>query len=161
MIKKNYKLKKTISMKHLIAEFGENFSEHMKDRLLEIEIRCVLTRKEDPNRFDIKHVEHTKHNCSTEPDKEYVFGQLIVSDGNLYFSEKCREGNDVEENEIVGKIYNSLSEEGQIFYEDEVSAKKIDDRNIDFLIDSLLAACPDVSQEYIAIIKDMLSHTRE
>ena len=60
-MKKNYKMKKTISLKMFIAEFGENFSDHMKKRLLELEVRCVLTRKEDSNKLDLKHVEHTQH----------------------------------------------------------------------------------------------------
>lgn len=165
MVRKNYKLKKTISVKQFIIEFGENFSEHIKERLLELEIRCVLTRKDDPQRLDLKHVEHTKHNCITEEnsihrEKEYVFAQFIVSDETLYFSEKCREANDLAESEIVSKIYNSLSNEGMIFYED-VNAKKVDESNIDFVIDSILSACPDVSQKYIDIVKDMLSRSRD
>ncbi|QAT39126.1 hypothetical protein [Clostridium sp. JN-9] len=163
MVRKNYKLKKTISVKQFIQEFGENFSQHTKDRLMELEIRCVLTRKDDPNRLDLKHVEHTKYKCaenedSKQTEKEYAFAQFIVSDGIVYFSEKCRETNDVMQNEIVDKIYNSLSSEGIITYED-VNAKKIDESNIDFVIDSILSACPDVSQRYISIVKDMLSRS--
>jgi hypothetical protein len=165
MVRKNYKLKKTISVKQFIQEFGENFSQHMKDRLMELEIRCVLTRKDDPNRLDLKHVEHTKYKCienedSKQLEKEYAFAQFIVSDDILYFSEKCRETNDVMQNEIVNKIYNSLSVEGIIAYED-VNAKKVDESNIDFVIDSILSACPDVSQRYINIVKDMLSRSRD
>ncbi|MDF2881236.1 MAG: hypothetical protein K0R54_1793 [Clostridiaceae bacterium] len=164
MVRKNYKLKKTISVKQFILEFGENFSQHMKDRLMELEVRCVLTRKDDPKRLDLKHVEHTKHNCikdgdSIQIEKEYVFAQFIVCDDIMYLSEKCRESNDVIQNEIVNKIYNSLSNEGMISYED-VNAKKIDENNIDFIIDSILSACPDVSQRYINIVKDMLSRSR-
>ena len=44
-MKKNYKMKKTISMKMFVSELGENFSDHMKEKLLELDIRCVLTRK--------------------------------------------------------------------------------------------------------------------
>lgn len=164
MVRKNYKLKKTISVKQFIQEFGENFSQHMKDRFMELEVRCVLTRKDDPNILDLKHVEHTKYKCienedSKQLEKEYAFAQFIVNDGILYFSEKCRETNDVMQNEIVNKIYNSLSVEGIIVHED-VNAKKIDESNIDFVIDSILSACPDVSQRYINIVKDMLSRSK-
>ncbi len=49
-------------MKGFISEFGEIFLKNEK-RLLELEIRTVLTRKEHRNKLDIKHVEHTKYPC--------------------------------------------------------------------------------------------------
>ena len=50
-MKKNYNMKKTIAMKGFISEFGEVLSEKMKKRLLELEIRTVLTRKEYRNKI--------------------------------------------------------------------------------------------------------------
>lgn len=159
-MKKNYKIKKTISVKQFISQLGESFSEHMKNRLLELEVRCVLTRKEDFHRLDLKHVEHTQHSCNGSSEKEYVYGQFIVIEEVLYFSEKCADGNEVMEAPIVSTIYNSLSSEGMI--SDEVSNyKKVDDSNIDYVIDSILTVCPEVSQSYIDIVKEMISHERK
>lgn len=160
----NYRIKKTISMKQFIAEFGENFSEKMKEKLLELEIRCVLTRKENKNILDIKHVEHTQYECNVENaldscKKEYSYGQLIVIDGLLYFSEKCAENNLIMQSSIVDTIYNSLNSE-IIFVEPDTNAKKIDDSNIDYVIDTMLTVFPEVSQRYINIVKEMLSHER-
>nr|WP_246517101.1 hypothetical protein [Clostridium aciditolerans] len=157
-------MKKTISMKMFINEFGESFSKHMKKRLLELEVRCVLTRKEDSYRLDIKHVEHTQyafdndHNNSTS-QKEYVYGQLIVMDGALYYSESCIENDTVMQSPIVAVIYDDLDSEGMILDNDN-RAKKIDDNNIDYVIDTMLTVFPDVSQSYLNIIKEMISHER-
>lgn len=164
-MKKNYKMKKTISVKMFIGELGESFSEHIKKRLLELEVRCVLTRKEQ-NVLDLKHVEHTKYDCnsdllqeSTKNQKEYVYGQFIVVDDVLYFSDKCIESDTVMQSPIVNTIFNSLDGEIMIFDED-TKARKIDDSNIDFVIDSILTVCPQVSQSYLDIVKSMLSHER-
>lgn len=164
-MKKNYKMKKTISVKMFIAELGESFSEHMKKRLLELEVRCVLTRRQE-NILDLKHVEHTQYNCdlnsednSGTEEKEYVYGQFIVIDDVLYFSDKCVENNSVMQSPIVNTIFNSLSGEVMVFDED-IKGKKIDDSNIDYVIDSILSVCPEVSQSYIDIVKGMLSHER-
>ena len=163
-MKKNYKMKKTISMKMFIKEFGENFSDHMKKRLLELEVRCVLTRKEDSYRLDIKHVEHTQYafnnDCNNNTsEKEYVYGQLIVMDEMLYYSEKCTEGDKVIQAPIVNLIYDNLDSEGMILDNDN-RAKKIHDGNIDYVIDTMLTVFPDVSQSYLNIIKEMISHER-
>jgi hypothetical protein len=158
-------MKRTISMKGFIAELGENFSEHMKERLMELEVRCVLTRKEDEYKVDIKHVEHTKYECNKETDsgtcqKEYAYGQFIISDGLLFFSDRCTESAEVMQSPIVSVIYDSLSNEGMISTEIG-SAKKIDDGNIDYLVDSLLTVFPEVSQKYMDIVKDMMSRSRK
>jgi len=159
MNKKNYKMKKTISMKMFISEFGQSFSEHMKERLMELEVRCVLTRKEEENRLDFKHVEHTMFDCNTDNNtgicqKEYVYGQLIVVEGILYFSEKCIEDTGVMQSPIVNKIYNSLDSNDIVSFSD-IQAKKIDDNNIDYVIDTMLTVYPDVSQRYKDIWKNM------
>ncbi len=156
-MKKNYKMKKTISMKRFISEFGENFSKHTKKKLLELEVRCVLTRNEDDYRLDLKHVEHTQYNCgSSKSQKEYAYGQLVVMDETLYFSEICTESATVMEAPIVSTIYNSLNSEDMIS-DLNVNSKKIDDNNIDYLIDTILTVCPDVSEEYLAITQGMIS----
>jgi len=82
-LKKVYRMRKTVSMKQFITEFGGDFSKHTKQRLLELGGRCVLTRKDESFILDIRHVEHTKYKCSFEdsiagPQKEYAFGQLIA-----------------------------------------------------------------------------------
>jgi len=164
-VKKNYKMKKTISIKMFIGELGKSFSEHMKNRLLELEVRCVLTRKEE-NILDLKHVEHTQYACdlnsennSNIDEKEYVYGQFIVIDDVLYFSDKCVENDSVMQSPIVNNIFNSLSGEVMVFDED-IKGKKIDDSNIDYVIDSILSVCPQVSQSYLDIVKGMLSRGR-
>ena len=161
ILKKNYRIKKTISMKQFISEFGESFSQHMKKRLLELEIRCVLTRKDDIYRLDIKHVEHIKHECTSESsselcEKEYVYGQLVVLEGILYLSEKCIESETVAEAPIVSEIYNGLNSDS-IISDGDMSLKKVDDTNIDYVIDTILTVCPQVSQKYLDIVKQMTS----
>jgi hypothetical protein len=157
-IVRKYNVKKTISMKQFISEFGENFSKHMKQRLLELEVRCVLTRKDNYYRLDLKHVEHTKYNChhtetnnNKDSQKEFSYGQFVINDGNLYFSEQCLECADVMQSPVVDVIYNSLNNEGS-FFDSGISAKKVDDDNIDHIIDHILGVCPEVSKEYISII---------
>lgn len=161
MYKKNYKLKKTISMKQFISEFGENFSDHLKERLMELEVRCVLTRENDENRLDLKHVEHTKFDCkfdnSKNEKKEYTYGEFVVIDGVLYFSEKCVENSTVMQSPIVNTVYNSLSNDNSIVFED-TSLKRVDDSNIDYVIDTMLTVYPEVSQRYIDILKHMTSY---
>ena len=73
MVKKNHKMKRTISIKQFNTEFGEDFSKHMKQRLLELGKRCILTRTES-NILDLKHIEHTKYDCAdgdNSSKKEY------------------------------------------------------------------------------------------
>lgn len=164
MVKRIYNMKKTISMRQFIAELGENFTEPMKTRLLELGQRCVLTRKEENNRLDLKHIEHTQHECACEGDndadnclKEFSYGQFVVEEGILYFSEKCFESTVVMQSPKVSLIYNSLNTDA-ITTEDGSSAKKIDDSNIDFVVDSILKVCPEVSQKHLDIVNEMLSH---
>ncbi|WP_054875570.1 hypothetical protein [Oxobacter pfennigii] len=149
-------------MKRFIAELGIDFSEHLKQRMMELELRCVLTRDEDENRVDLKHVEHTYYNCNTNSEgnldmnqKEYVYGQLVFTDDKLYFSESCTISNDVMQAPIVDVIYSSLNSESIVF-NDGTHAKVIDDSNIDYIIDTLLTVFPQVSDEYIAIMSKYL-----
>lgn len=157
-MRKRYNMSKTISVKGFISELGENFSKHMKERLLELEVRCVLTRKEYNYRLDLKHVEHTKYDfeCCAENKscickKEYAYGQFVVIDGILYFSQECAVNDNVIQSPIVSTIYNSLSSDDMIS-DSGISEKKIDDSNIDYVIDSILAVCPQVSQSYMDIM---------
>ena len=162
-MKKNYNIKKTISMKQFVLEFGNTFSNHMKDRLLELELACVLIRKEEIYRLNLKHVEHIKYEPSAQETgksmKEKVYGQFIVIEEILYYAETCTESKEVMQAPIVNKIYKELSDEGIIVVEG-INAKKIDDSNIDFVMDSILAVFPEVSKEYLNIVKSMLSLSR-
>ncbi|WP_035288901.1 hypothetical protein [Clostridium sp. KNHs214] len=157
-MRKNYNMKKTISTKRFISELGQNFSEHIKARLLELELRCVLTRKEESNILDLKHVEHTKYPCSSpECEKEYVYAQFIVEEDELYFSNQCLENDKVMQSPIVNTVYNTLTTENKIF-DNGSSGKKIDDSNIDYVVDSLLSVCPDVSKRYMEVLQQMSSY---
>ena len=162
-MKKNYNIKKTISMKQFVTEFGNTFSNHMKDRLLELELGCVLIRKEETYRLNLKHVEHIKYDSSLQDSgkgmKENVYGQFIVIEEILYYAQSCTESKEVMQAPVVTKIYNGLSDEGMISVEG-LNAKKIDDSNIDFVMDSILAVFPEVSKEYLNIVKGMLSLSR-
>lgn len=154
MVKRNYNMKKTISMKQFIVEFGQDFSTHMKQRLMELGGRCILTRKENSHILDLKHVEHTKYDSDCNGStckKEYAYGQLIIDQGKLYFSENSAENDDVMQIPIVKDIYNSLTEEETIF-ETGLRAKHINDEKLDYVVDQLLDVCPEVSAEHMAII---------
>ena len=155
-MKRIYRMKKTVSMKQFLTEFGGDFSKHIKQRLLELGARCVLTRKDESFILDVKHVEHTKYECksqgSTEvSQKEYAFGQFVAHEGALYFSESCLENEDIMQSPIVSEIYNSLNSEAFVI-EECVTAKKVDDENIDYVIDNILTVCPEVSPEHLAIV---------
>jgi len=52
---------------------------------------------------------------------------------------------------IVSSIYNSLSSE-ELTLEGDIKGKKVDDENVDYVIDSILTVCPEVSPEHMAII---------
>jgi hypothetical protein len=162
-MKRSYNIKRTISVKQFISEFGENFSEHMKKKLLELEVRCVLRRKEETYILNLKHVEHTQHECNSKDNskvhlKEYAFGQFIIIEGSLYFSEKCTESSEVMQAPIVSKIYNSLNSEDMIV-EAGINARKVDDSNIDYVIDTILTVCPPVTQGYLDIVAGMTSRS--
>lgn len=156
----HYTKKRSISMKQFITEFGMNFSEHMKKKLMELESRSFLTRKEVSNRFDLKHVEHLEyeHTCSLNNTvlKEYVYGQFEVNEDILYFSQNCQESAKVMQSPIVSKIYDSLGCEGAIL-NDGRNLKRIGDNNIDYIVDSTLSVCPKVSQKYLDITAAMVS----
>jgi hypothetical protein len=156
--------KRTLSIRLFITELGENFSDHTKQRLMELESMCFLTRKESNYKLDLKHVEHLQYECNSEPKnsnsinrkKEYAYGQFVVNDGILYFSERCFENNDIMQAPIVESIYNSLSSEGMV--SDETgNFKMVDDKNIDYVIDEILSVCPQVSKAYTDIINGMVS----
>lgn len=155
-MKRIYRMKKTVSMKQFLNEFGGEFSKHMKQRLLELGARCVLTRKDESFILDVRHVEHTKYDCDSKEDmevshKEYAFGQFVAHEGLLYFSDNCLENDDIMQAPIVSEIYNSLKSE--VLELDEcVTAKKVDDENIDYIIDTILTVCPEVSPEHLAIV---------
>ncbi|MPN01869.1 hypothetical protein SDC9_149081 [bioreactor metagenome] len=151
-MQRNYNLKKTISIKKFIAEFGGTFSEAIKTRLSDLEIRSVLTRKAYTNVLDIKHVEHTQYPCTDEDTldcgtKEYSFGEFLVIDNVLYYSNNCLEGPTVTKSPVSDLIYNNLGDENIINFEG-IEGKQITDANIDYVIDTLLEYCSDVSQKY-------------
>lgn len=150
-----------------ISEFGEKFSKHLKNRLMELEVRCLLTRKEISYLLDLKHVEHLQYECPCEGGnvlekckKEYAYAQFVVIDDIMYFSENCVENDKVMQSPVVSTIYNSLNSEGMIFHENR-NLKRIDDSNIDYIVDSILLACPQVSQNYLDIVKGMVSRANE
>lgn len=152
-MKKNYRMKRTLSIKHFISELGGDFTEHMKKRIMDLWPRCVLTRDEDRYILDLKHVEHTKHDCpkgKSKKKKEYTYGQLIINEGNLYFSKECIEDDTIMKIPMVDAIYESLDSE-YIYYED-IKAKKIDDSNIDEVINNILRVCPPMSKRHLEII---------
>jgi hypothetical protein len=147
-------MKKTVSMKQFITELGGEFSKHIKQRLLELGARCVLTRKDESFILDIKHVEHTKYSPQdgkTTSQKEYAFGQLIVHEGILYFSDCCLQNDDIMQAPMVSSIYNSLNNE-ELTLEGDIKGKKVDEDNIDYIIDNILTVCPEVSPEHMAIV---------
>lgn len=163
MFRGNYGRKSSISMKMFIKEFGENFSEHVKERLMDLEVRCFLTRKTVTYRFDLKHVEHLKYESagnkgefSGPSSKEYAYGQLVVLEGKLYFSEGCLENNEIIQSPNVNTIFNALDDEGTVF-DEGMNLRILDDSNIDFVVDSILSSCPEVSQSYLNIVHDMIS----
>lgn len=155
-------MKKTISLNQFIAEFGSSFSEHMKERLMELNERCVLTRKEFNNRLDIKHTEHTKYEGTSGENgpKEYSYGQFIMIEDSFYFGEKSNSDDVVMESPVVNQIYTSLRRDGE-FCENDVCARKINDDNIDYVVDSILNSCPPVSQAHLDIVKKMMSLSRK
>lgn len=155
-MKKIYRMKRTVSMKQFITELGGEFSKHTKQRLLELGGRCVLTRKEESYILDLRHIEHTKYKCDPQDatsgdQKEYAFGQFIVYEGLLYFSECCLENDDIMQASIVSSIYNSLQGE-ELVLEGDIRGKQINDDNIDYVVDSILTVCPEISPEHLAII---------
>lgn len=155
----NHKRKTTVSMKMFIEEFGEAFSEHQKERLMELDLRCVLTRREFNHIFDLKHVEHTKYNSEGKEGigaKEPIYAQLAVVDDILYFSEGCTEDDKFIKSPAIKNIYDFLDSKENIS-DEGINFKRVDDSNIDFVVNSLLSSCPEVSARYISIVREMMS----
>jgi hypothetical protein len=156
-------MKKTISVKQFIIEFGENFSKHMKLRLMELGTRCILTRtKENSYILDLKHIEHIKYDsqCQSLDDTEagqmeYAYGQFVMHEGVFHFAKNCAESVDAMQAPIVSDIYNSLQTD-ELIIDEAIHAKEIDDSNIDFVIDSILNVCPEVSQAHQDILSKYL-----
>lgn len=157
----NNRKKRSISVKTFISELGENFSQHVKERLLDLDSRSFLSRKDNYARFDIKHVEHLKYTCTdskgnlSKNKKEYAYGELEVVEGTLYLSENCDETKEIVQAPGIKEIYDSLDSEGMI--KEDRDLKKLDDSNIDAVIDGIIKICPDVSQKYRDIVKDMIA----
>lgn len=149
-----------------ISELGEDFSDHIKEKLMHLDARTFLTRKELENRLDVKHVEHLKYDCNTNKNandsskskKEYTYGEFEVVEGTLYLTEKCLENKDFVQAPGVSNIYESLGEDDMIV-DNGKHLKKLNDDNIDFVIDSILSVCPEVSQKYIDIVKGMVDRS--
>lgn len=167
MAYQGYKKNSPMALKQFISEFGINFSEYMKEKLMELESRSFLTRKEIRGRFDLKHVEHIEYECTCDAQnsshaikKEYSYGQFEVIDNTLYFSETCSESNQVMQSPMVNTIYHSLNDEGIIF-NDGRNLKKVDDKNIGYVVDSILSTCPQVSQAYLDIVNGMVSRSND
>lgn len=157
----NNRRKKRISIKMFEEEFGEDFSEHVKARLMELNVRTLLTRKDKYNVLDITHVEHIKHEVASGSEvceKEYVYGELVAFEGNLYFCNECVENDEIVKSDIVDEIYNSLSD-NNIVYDEEKKLKVLNDDNIDYVVDTILKVCPEVSEKYINIVKGMISRS--
>lgn len=151
-MQRNYNMKKTISIKKFIVESGETFSDAIKNRLSDLEIRSVLTRRDYKNVLDIKHVEHLQYPCSCEDNsdsdtKEYSYGEFFTVEDALYYSNNYLQGPTVTKAPIVDTIYNNLSDENSIVFEG-IEGKQLNDDNIDYVIDTILSNCPDVSQSY-------------
>ena len=143
-----------------ISEFGENFSSLMKKRLMDLEVRCVLKRDDADHILNLKHVEHIKYDSHSGSEKtskkEYAYAQFAVIEGLLYFSESSIENNEITPSPVIQTIYDSLNATGMVFQEDR-NFKCIDDSNIDYVVDTILASCPPVSEAYKAIVKGMVS----
>lgn len=156
-MKRNYKMKRTISMKQFVTEFGDSLSKHMKERLLELGERCILNRRDDSHILDLRHVEHIKYECCCTSEseaagkKEYAYGQLVVKEGQLYFSQCCVENADIMQSPVVSDVYDAISSQ-EIQIEEGIVGKALDDSNIDYVIDNILQVCPKVSPEHLAII---------
>jgi hypothetical protein len=163
-MRKNYRMKRTISVKMFIAEFGENFSELVKKRLMDVDVRCVLTRKDKKYVVDIKHVEHLRYDSKSQSgietsNREYVYGRLVQYNDCLYFSNDFENTNDFMKHDVVDDIYNSMKGDEVVTDENQdMRAKQVTDENIDFIIDSILKVCPEVSQKYLDIVNEMTSH---
>jgi hypothetical protein len=163
MFRNNYGRKSTISIKMFIKEFGVSFTNHVKERLMDLEVRCFLTRKDIAYRFDLKHVEHLQYGFDANVEdpaalssKEYAYGQLVVLDEKLYFSESCLENEEIMQSPVVSTIYDALGSEGAVIDEGR-NLKRLDDNNIDFVVDSILFSCPEVSKSYLDIVQGMIS----
>ncbi|MGE5629938.1 MAG: hypothetical protein ACM3TR_02440 [Caulobacteraceae bacterium] len=156
-MKKSNRTKKTLSIRQFVAEYGENFSKHMKKRISELGTRCVLTRKDMDYVLDLKHVEHTKYSCcdshgnSYADKKEYVYGEFVVNDGALYFSDRCLDSDSAMQVPTVKIIYDTLNSKVKSIGE-YADVKEIGDDNIDYVIDSILEVCPQLSPEHMQII---------
>ncbi len=150
-MQRNYNMKKTISIKKFIVESGETFSDAIKNRLSDLEVRSVLTRRDYKNVLDIKHVEHLQYPCDCEDNldstKEYSYGEFFTVEDTLYYSNNYLQGPTVVKAPIVDTIYNNLSSENSIVFEG-IEGKLINDDNIDYVIDTILSNFPDVSQSY-------------
>jgi hypothetical protein len=149
-------------MKKFISEFGGSYSALIKESLLKLEMRCVLTRNENLNVLNIKHVEHSKHTCSNASDtseKEYIFGQLISLEGKLYFSKFCDSNEKAEKCDCIDAVYDTI-DRPELLLDSESTVKILDDENVDQFVTAMLKCIPDVSERYKKILKEMTSYEK-
>lgn len=154
---------KTISMKKFISDFGLIFSDKMQEGLMKLELRTVLTRAEYSNVLTIKHVEHTKCPClegeGGVSGREYIFGNLVTIEGDLYFTNDCELNKSNIKCDSVDKIYSSLGDKEYILSSGS-KVKKVDDGNVDAFVSGLLECIPQVSDRYLSILKKMSSYEK-
>lgn len=153
---------KTISMKKFISEFGKDFTPLIKENLLKLELRCVLTRVDNINVLNIKHVEHSKHSSTDNTgtsEKEFIFGQLITLEGNLYFSSTCNENEKSEKCNCIDSVFDSI-ERTELMLDSGAKIKIIDDEDVAQFITGMLGCIPDVSERYLKILKEMTSYEK-
>ncbi|CAB1245541.1 hypothetical protein ACFHWD_18880 [Clostridium sp. MT-14] len=169
-----------ITVKNTIKKFKSDISEHVTEKLSELDSKCYLQRKQSDYKFNIHQKENKKLNLPTSDGKHcmraYVYGNLMFSESNIYLSNKCISNSEALEHDSYGAIYkkqydkfiekmqNMPSEyEKQNFREqnmitdeeDDMEGIKITDENVDEIVDSILDNVLPLSPEYIKIFSEI------
>lgn len=169
-----------ITVKNAIKKFKSDVSEHVSDKLSQLDSKCYLQRRQSDYKFNIHQKENKKLNLPTNDGKccmrAYVYGNLMFSEDNIYLSNKCINNSEALEHDSYGAIYkkqydkfieklqNMDSEyERQNFKEqnmitdeeDGMEGIRITDENVDEIVDSILDNVLPLSQEYIKIFSEI------
>lgn len=82
-----------ITVKNTIKKFKSDVSEHVSEKLAQLDSICYLQRRQSDYKFNIHQKENKILNLPASDGKPciraYVYGNLMFSENSIYLSNRC------------------------------------------------------------------------
>lgn len=166
----------SITMKKAFEQFQPEVSEHVREKVEELDRLGYLQRQQYEYRFNLHQKENLRLNLPTKDGREclraYVYAHFMFISHNIYLSNKCTSNAEAFQHTGYQSIYNtqkitliekynSIYDDKDKFLKDNFIEKggdnrrgiKITDNNVDKIVDDILKIMPPLSEKY----KEMLS----